>query len=202
MFNVKKIDNTMNKLPIYNIVLGEADGIQKMSLVDCPAVEIDFLKFSKEDKHNLSFSVIDEEQHIVFGCALRSNFPIYRYSEKLGEYYVVFTKETIKELYEKFMITGKSSNVNLNHSIMTEGVSLIQSFIKDTEKGINPVGFEDCEDGSWFVSYKVNNEDVWKSVKNGEFNGFSIEGTFELEPIQLSKQEVGEFDELINELLN
>lgn len=189
----------MNKLPIYNIVLGEADGIQIMSLVDCPAVEVDFLKFEKEE-HKLSFSV-DEDQHIVFGCALRADYPIYRYSERLGEYYVVFSKETIKQLYEKFMIEGPSK-VNLNHTNMTEGVTLIQSFIKDTEKGISPVGFEDCADGSWFCSYKINNEDVWNGVKNGEFNGFSVEGTFELTPAQFEKQEkIGEFDELIDSLL-
>lgn len=188
-------------LPIFNIILGEADGIQVMSLVDTPAVEVDFLKFDKEEKH-MSFSVQDEEEHIVFGCALRADYPIYRCSPYMGEYYVVFTKETIKQLYEKFMTDGSVANVNLNHDKMTDGVTLIQSFIKDSANGINPKGFEDCADGSWFCSYKVNNEDVWKSVKNGEFNGFSVEGTFELESANFKKQEpIGEFDEIIDELL-
>lgn len=191
----------MNKLPIYNIILGEADGIQIMSLVDFPAVEVDFLKFNK-DSHKLSFSV-DDEQRIVFGCALRADYPIYRYNQRIGEYYVVFTKETIKELYEKFMTDGSVLNVNLNHDKLTDGVTLIQSFIKDTEKGISPVGFEDCADGSWFCAYKITNDEVWNSVKNGEFNGFSVEGNFELEPAQFEKQEkVGEFDELVDSLLN
>lgn len=190
----------MIKLPIYNIILGEADGIQIMSLVDSPAVECDFLKFDKET-HKIKFSV-NEEQHIVFGVALRADYPIYRYSERLGEYYVVFTKETIKQLYEKFMTDGSVLNVNLNHNKMTDGVTLIQSFIKDTEKGINPVGFEDVADGSWFCAYKINNEEVWESVKKGDFNGFSVEGNFELEPAMFKKEEPkGEFDEIIDNLL-
>lgn len=190
----------MIKLPIYNIILGEADGIQVMSLVDCPAVECDFLKFDKEE-HKMNFSV-NEEQHIVFGVALRADYPIYRYNKKIGEYYVVFNKETIKQLYEKFMTDGSVLNVNLNHKEMTEGVTLIQSFIKDTEKGINPVGFEDVADGSWFCAYKINNEEVWESVKKGDFNGFSVEGNFELEPAIFNKEEPkGEFDEIIDNLL-
>lgn len=191
----------MNKLPIYNITLGEAEGIQIMSLVESPAVECDFLAFNK-DEHKMNFSV-NEEQHIVFGVALRADYPIYRYSDRLGEYYVVFDKETIKQLYEKFMTDGSVLNVNLNHDKMTDGITLIQSFIKDTEKGINPKGFEDVADGSWFCAYKVNNDGVWQAVKEGKFNGFSVEGIFELEPTQFSKQEkTGEFDELIDSLLN
>lgn len=185
----------MNKLPIYNIVLGKSQGIVKMSLVDMPAVESDFLKFEKEEQ--LRFS-IDEEQHIVFGVALRADFPIYRVSPKFGEYYVVFSKETIKDLYEKFMIDQKFNDVNLNHETDTNGVYLLQSFIKDTDNGINPLGFEHIENGSWFTSYKIENEEVWQAAKQGKFNGFSVEGFFELEE-PIKKDEI---EELVDELLS
>ena len=187
------LDIDMNKLPIYNITLGDAKGILKMSLVDNPAVEDNFLKF--EDEHQMQFSV-DEEQHIVFGVAMRANYPIYRFSPSMGEYYVVFSAETIKELYEKFMIDQNFNNINLNHSKDTEGVYLLQSFIKNTEAGINPVEFEHIEDGSWFTMYKVENETVWNDVKSGKYNGFSIEGYFDLE------QPKDEIEELIDELLS
>ena len=183
----------MNKLPIYNITLGDAKGILKMSLVDNPAVEDNFLKFA--DEHQMQFSV-DEEQHIVFGVAMRANYPIYRFSPTMGEYYVVFSTDTIKELYEKFMIDQNFNNINLNHSKDTEGVYLLQSFIKNAEAGINPVEFEHIEDGSWFTMYKVENETVWNDVKNGKYNGFSIEGYFDLE------EPKDEIEELIDELLS
>jgi len=182
----------MNRLPIYNIVLGEAVGIQVMSLVEYPAVESNFLAFDKQQE--MKFAVNDEE-HIVFGCALRADFPIYR-CDKSGEYYVVFNKGVIKELYEKFLTENLMNNVNLNHDKDTSGVYLIQSFIKDTEKGINPIGFEDCADGSWFCAYKVTNEEVWKEIKQGKFNGFSIEGYFDL---NLEKPAT---TDLIDEILN
>lgn len=183
----------MNRLPIFNIVLGDAEGIQVMSLVDYPAVESNFLAFDKQQE--MKFSV-DDEEHIVFGCALRADFPIYRF-DRMGEYYVVFTKDVIKQLYEKFLTEKLMNNVNLNHDKETNGVYLIQSFIKDTEKGINPVGFEDVADGSWFCAYKVTNEEVWKEIKQGKFNGFSVEVFCDLER---HVEETDLIDEILNEI--
>ena len=191
----------MKRIPIYNIILGESCGIKKMSLVEFPAVESDFIAFEKQQEE-IKFSY-DEQQHIVFGCALRADFPIYRYSERLGEYYVTFSAQTIKELYERFMKEGHKS-VNLQHETDTDGVYLIQSLLKDTEKGINPAGFESISDGSWFVAYKIENEQVWEKVKSGEFNGFSVEGFFDLQQTEeefSKKDEKYEMDELIDELL-
>ena len=180
-------------LPIYKIVLGDTEGIEKMSLVEYPAVERNFLAFSKDEKP-LKFSIQDEYQHIVMGCALRANYPIYR-NQNGFEFYVVFTPEDINTLYQKFMIDERINDVNLEHSKDVNGVHLIQSFIKNTETGINPIGFEDCENGSWFVAYKIDNEDIWKEVLNGTFKGFSIEGEFELHKID-------PIDALIDELIN
>ena len=92
-----------------------------------------------------------------------------------------------------------ANNVNLNHSIDTDGCYIIQSFIKDSAKGINPTGFEDIKDGSWFVAYKIENEEVWQKVKSGEFNGFSVEGTFQLEDIDVPTDEI---DDYVQSLLN
>lgn len=182
----------MNRLPIFNIVLGDAEGIQVMSLVEYPAVESNFLAFSEQKE--MKFSV-NEDEHIVFGCALRADYPIYRLDRR-GEYYVVFTKEVIKQLYEKFLTENLMNNVNLNHDKDTTGVYLIQSMIKDTDKGINPIGFEDCADGSWFCAYKVTNEEVWTEIKQGKFNGFSVEVFCDLE------RHIEEEQDLIDEILN
>ena len=191
----------MKRIPIYNIILGESCGIKKMSLVEFPAVESYFIAFEKQQEE-IKFAY-DEQQHIVFGCALRADFPIYRYSERLGEYYVTFSAQTIKELYERFMKEGHKS-VNLQHETDTDGVYLIQSFLKDTDKGINPAGFESIADGSWFCAYKIENEQVWEKVKNGEFNGFSVEGFFDLQKTEeefSKKDEKDELDEIIDEML-
>lgn len=186
----------MLTLPIYNIVLDDAQGITKMSLVDAPAVESDFIAFSKQDVP-LQFSV-DEQQHIVLGVALRADFPIYRRDKSGYEYFVVFHKDTIKQLRDKFMKEQRTNLVNLDHTEDTEGCYLIDSFIKDTSKGIAPSGFDDITDGSWFVAYKIDNPDVWKQVQDGTFKGFSIEGTFCL----VEQKQEDDLDDILDDLLS
>lgn len=176
-------------LPIYKIELGENEGITKMSLVRMPAVESNFIALSKQE---MKFSV-DEEEHNVFGVALRANFPIYRVSD-YGEYYVLFDEDVIKKLYQKFMISYRDK-VNLEHSDDVDGVYLIQSFIKDDY--LQPKGFEDIENGSWFVMYHIDNDEVWQKVKEGDFRGFSVECT-----VDLSDEPMDEMEILINDLIN
>lgn len=183
-------------LPIYKIRRNGLDGITKMSLVDSPAVLSDFMAFNEQEPLKFSY---DEDKHIVFGCALRCNFPIYR-CDKKGEYYVVFDKESIEDLYENFMIENKGGCVNLKHSDDVEGVHIIQSLIKDTEKGISPVGFENVENGSWFVAYKVDNEEVWQSIKNEEYKGFSVECFVELDFDD--KESEDDIEKLVNDIIN
>lgn len=194
-YNINKHKCHMRKLPLYNIVLGSSDGIQVMSLVESPAVESNFIALTEQSKP-MMFSV-DEDKHIVTGCALRADFPIYRRDKDNFEYYVVFSKDVILQLRDKFMREQKTAMVNLEHQTPVDGCFLISSYIKDTSNGINPVQFSDIPDGSWMTSYKIENEDVWKQIKSGDFKGFSIEGTFDF---QLAPQK-DELEELIDEIL-
>jgi hypothetical protein len=106
--------------------------------------------------------------------------PIYR-NDQNGEYYVTFTKDTIEKIAQKFFKKGYQSNVNLMHdeALAVEGVTMYESFIVDSSRGVMAMkGFEDAPEGSWFGSFKVENESVWNKIKSGEFKGFSVEGIF------------------------
>lgn len=181
-------------LPIYNIILNEEEGLTAMSLVQNPAIESSFIAFNEQ--HKLKFSV-NEDEHIVMGVALRADYPIYRYNPQVGEYYVVFNKEVIKQLYQKFFKDNLINNVNLEHNTFTEGAYLIQSFIKDEEMGINPKGFEDCANGSWLVSYKITDEGLWQEIKQGNLTGFSVEMFAELERKFEKQEELDLIDEIL-----
>lgn len=162
--------------PVFEaFIKNESDGIEYVSLVDMPAIESEFMAFQKEHVH---FSIQNEEQRIVFGPLMRADYPIYRKNKELGDHYVKYSKETIKKIAEKLMFDKAQNSVNLMHSMQVDGVTMIEMFLKDVEKGINPKGFEDVEDGSLFAAYKVNNDAVWDLIKRGEFKGFSIEGIF------------------------
>ena len=110
-----------------------------------------------------------------------ADVPIFRSDATYGDYYVAFSADTILKIVQKFFKKGFQSNVNLMHdsNAQFEGVTLFESFISDPTRGIMPMkGFEDAPEGSWFGSFKVENEDVWTRVKSGEFKGFSVEGVF------------------------
>jgi hypothetical protein len=134
-------------------------------------------KFSAQ----LTFAVQDEEQHIVSGPLMIADLPIYR-RDKEGEYYVMFTAEQIKKIVQRFFKKGYQAKVNIEHGKPAEGVYMFESYIIDKERGVNPpIGFEDVADGSWFGSFKVENEKLWNQVKAGTFKGFSVEGLFRYE---------------------
>lgn len=134
-----------------------------------------------ESKLNFNkFSITNEEKRIVSGVAMVADLPIYRRDSIRGEYYVMFDREAIFKLAKKWARNGKYSSVNQHHESEVKGVHLLESYLIDRERGVNPPkGFEKIADGSWFVSYLVDNDEVWAKVKDGEFKGFSVEGMFD-----------------------
>ena len=180
------------KLPIYKYVLKEGDelnfGVDGVALVDSPAIERTFVAFADQKQ---KFKISNEERHIITGPAMIADLPIYR-NDKMGEYYAVFDKETIQQSVFRFFKNGWNKVVNDMHDPTAKlgGVILFESIIIDSSRGINvPSGFADAPDGSWFVSYYVENDEVWQSVKDGKFVGFSIEGYFDKVPETMSDED-------------
>lgn len=178
----------MNKLglPVFEAkILGEDEGILAISLVDIPAVESDFVVFNKLDyeKEFQKYSITSEEQHMITGVVMRCDFPIYRYDDSYGEYFIYYSADTIKLMAEKMMNDATFNSINIMHndSEIAEGINLVELFIKDKDKGIDPIGFENIEEGSLFATYKINNEKIWNEIKKGEFKGLSLEGYFTIE---------------------
>ena len=138
-------------------------------------------QLEEEFSASLSFAVQDEDQKIVSGPLMIADLPMYRRDEE-GEYYVMFSREQIKKIVQRFFKKGYQAKVNIEHKKPAEGVYMFESYIIDRERGVNPPkGFKDVADGSWFGSFKVENDDLWKKVKNGTFKGFSVEGLFKYE---------------------
>lgn len=177
---------TINGIPLFNALITDWEtGMYAISLVDRPAVESDFLKFADEQKMPL-YCVADEERKIVRGVIMRADFPIYRRSEEMGEYYIVFSADTIRTMAEKYLADYNQNNITLHHiaGSYAEGINLVQYFLKDTAQGINPMGFENIENGSLFAEFQIHDEMLWEQIKAGTFKGFSLEGVFALERVK------------------
>lgn len=172
------------KLPIYDIIIdtdSEELNMSCISLVTDPAVEKDFECFSK-DKKPMQFSITNPDKHCITGVAIRADIPIYRYSPDKGEYYVRFSKETIEQIVYKYSKQNLWNSVSLEHSGQNiDSAVMVEFYLKSETKC--PKGFEEIEDGSLMVTYKITDENLWDTVKNSdEINGFSIEIMADLQP--------------------
>ena len=196
-------------VPIYSaIVTDDGLGMEKISLVDDPAMESDFKYFENAEKEEFKFSVQNEEQRHIFGVVIRADHPVFRISAEGFPYYITFSKETIKTIVQKYFREGRQNNFNLMHTPGTDvdSVEMLQFFIKDTEKGIDPKGFEDIEDGSLFGEFKVMDDGIWNDIKEGKFKGFSMEIFYDIEiPLEEEEEQLysdiqGLLDQIANHL--
>lgn len=138
------------------------------------------LRWAERIVNRYSLRIDSEDQRIVSGPLLVANTPIYR-KQGNKEFYVMFSKDTIKKIAIKYFKEGKHNNVNEMHDPKKAlgNVTLFESWISDEERGIKPMeGFEDLPDGTWFGSMKIDDDKTWGKVKEGKFKGFSIEGFF------------------------
>lgn len=170
-------------LPIYQLIIDENDndvaGVDYVALVDQPAIERDFIAFNNAKP--IQFSVQNEDKRIISGPLMIAGLPIYRRDPQMGEYYCVFTADTIRKICMKFHRNYYQHNTNAMHDSnqQLDGVYMFESWLVDRSMNKQPLkGFEDVHDGSWFGSYKVTNDQVWQSVKDGTYKGFSVEGYF------------------------
>ena len=174
---------TIDDIPVFNATLDEDCGIIRVSLVDDPAVSKAFQVF-KADARPMLYAVQDEDKHLVRGVIMRADYPIYRRDKSLGEYYIVYKPDVIRQMAEKYLTEDRANNVNIMHKEGSDvaGVNMVQWFIKGA--GVAIEGFDDIADGSLFAEYHVTNEDIWAEIKAGTYKGFSLEGYFNLEPEQ------------------
>lgn len=154
----------------------EISGVEAISVVENPAIEEDFVALKDQE---IKLAEIDKEQRILMGALLIPNKPIYRRAGE-EEYYVYFSKDTIKKTSELFMQKGNQNNSTLEHQVALNGLSLVESWIVEDEvKDKSRLYNMEVPVGTWMGAVKVNNEEVWESyVKTGRVKGFSIEGYF------------------------
>ena len=166
-----------NMEELFELILdGDEDGVFANSLVAAGAIERDFVYFSNE----VLFAEVSDEKRLVAGPMLIPNKKILRMTEDGERYYVYFSEHTIEDVARKFMKNGFGREVTLEHGDKTSGVYLTELWLVEQplKDKSNLYGFT-LPKGTLFAVYKVENEEVWQKVKDGTFNGYSIEGLFE-----------------------
>jgi len=152
-------------------------GIEAISIVDRPAIQEHFIALSEQPKVQLA--EVDKEKRILMGAALVPNKNIYR-ADAEEEYYIYFSEDTVRKASELFLMRGNQNKSTLEHEAELNGLSVVESWIieDETHDKSRKYGM-DLPIGTWMVSMKVNNDEVWNNyVKTGKVKGFSIEGYF------------------------
>jgi hypothetical protein len=184
------------KLPVKEFKLDEECGVEAIAIVEFPAIELDYMKFNKTEKMN--FAITNEDEQIFTGPLMVPDKLIYRVDEKGEEYYGFFSSQTIKIISQKYLIEGRQDRVNLEHQTPIDGIYLVESWlVKDSEKDKAAALGYDVPVNTWMGSMKVTDKNMWEELKNGDFNGFSIEGHFIKEDTKDTKNE-----ELMSKIFN
>ena len=171
----------MKTTSIVELVIDEDSkelAIDAISLVSAPAIEQDFVFFGKE-KNNLTFAKIDEEKRMLISPALIPNKQIFRHDPNTdSDYYVYFSKETVRKASELYLKNNNHHKATYQHQDRVSGVLTVESWIKEGDMDKSKMFGFDLPNGTWFVKMRIDNDDLWSKIKDGELRGLSIEGYF------------------------
>jgi len=167
-------------MEVYELFIEEDSldsGIQAISIVENPAIEENFVALKAE---RIELAEVNAEKRILMGPALIPNKKIYRRGADDEEYYIFFSEDTVRKASQLFLSRGNQNNSTLEHEYSLKGMSVVESWIVEDEKKDKSALYElNMPKGTWMVSVKVNNDEVWEEfVKTGKVKGFSIEGYF------------------------
>lgn len=183
----------MNReIPTYKVIISEdfntEEGVDMISLVTDPAIKVNWVAFSKQDQQKYTFTETKDQQKLA-GPFLIPDMPIYRKDDDGFEYYIVFGKEEILKISEKFNKLQKTANVNYQHldDSKLNFVFVAQNWLTEDVDKSQKYGFN-LPVGTWFGIVKVENSEFWSDeVKTENIKGFSVEALIGLEKI-INKQ--------------
>ena len=167
----------------------DAKNVYGVSLVENPAMEGNFIQFSKQE---IKFADVDKDKRRVMGLILEPNKLVYRNQD--GEQFnIMFTKQDVEDVAYNFQKQKNQNNSSIEHDNNSiKGVSFVETWIvenPEVDKSTN-FGFS-YPKGSWMGVMQIDNDDVWNDyVKMGSVKGFSIDAFMQLEEVNLNLNNV------------
>ena len=127
-----------------------------------------------------SWNFSDDEKMVITGPAMTPNTLIPRRDSDNNTFHVYFSEDTIQKISKKFFEYNKMNNTDVNHDddVVIDNTLLESWIVEDKEMDKSKAMGFDVPNGTWMVSYKINDDQTWQKIKAGELNGFSIAGQF------------------------
>lgn len=121
----------------------------------------------EEVKASLSHLCKSLDHHMVYGVVYSPDE-----IDTQGEY---STAAEIEKAAHGFLADLSQRNVDVEHSFRPEGAYVAESWLLKGADG----RFPGAPEGSWAVGVKIDDEALWKSVKDGAVSGLSMAGVAE-----------------------
>lgn len=176
-------------MKVYEAVFNEdaMEGVYALSVVENPAMEDLFIALSEEDKEaKVELAAIDEEKRLLLGAALIPDKKIYRNVDG-HEFFITFSSDTIEKLAHSFSKNQHNNNSSLEHEVALNGMSVVENWIvEDSIKDKSSNYGKNYPVGTWVTMMKVDNDEIWGKVKNGEIKGFSIDALLGLAEVKFN----------------
>jgi len=196
-----------NKLPLYELMIEDeaTDEIFAISLVESPAIELDFQYFGKEA---IRFAEVSKDKRLIMGPILVPDKRILRIDGEGKEYEVFFKPSTVRRLSQMYLERKYNDSATIEHDKKVKGLTLVESWIVDNkfQDKSKAYGFQ-VPEGSWMGTFLVDKtpegNKIWDDyVKTGKVKGFSIEGLFSHNLIAAAKIEEQIWSKDVEELTN
>lgn len=186
-----------NNLPQYKISInsdlaedGERMGISQIAYTATPAIITRGLAFDEQIIKKMKYA--DTLKYRLAAPILIPDLPIYREDDELGQYEVIFDRETIEQLYSDFMLNKGQAAFNLDHNSKLEAPSyILESWLTGpsaTDPSFTKYGIELPEGSVFVVSQFTDKEYFQKEILDKDRLGYSIEGFLGLALNTITKQ--------------
>lgn len=181
-------------MKVFEVVFdeNEMEGVYALSVVENPAMEDHWIAFNE---HKIELATINEDKRLLMGAALIPNRKILRVDGEGNEFFITFTEETIEKLSHAFLKNGKQTNSTLEHEVQLDGMSVVESWIVQDPQNDKSTSFgKTYEKGTWVAMMRVDNDEIWSKVKNGEVKGFSIDALLGLQKLNFNTNNMTKAD--------
>lgn len=140
--------------------------IKFVSLVKKAANKKSFCIIKADEGYEIQADIIksDDEKRLVTSIVYEPNS-----TDSQGDY---MTAEEIEKAAHDFLINGKGADIQ--HNYQKANVDIVESWVTKNDEVING---HQIKKGTWIATAKINDDLIWKAVKEGMITGFSMGGT-------------------------
>jgi len=80
-----------------------------------------------------------------------------------------YTEEAVEKAAHRFMEHFRT--MNEEHFKVAPGVAVVESYVTPVEMQFDN---EPVKKGTWLITTKIHDDDIWAKVLNGTYDGYSV----------------------------